>query len=143
MSKSIATAPQSVQKLFQMAVYAREKAYAPYSHCKVGSVVETTTGEFYTGCNVENASYGGSICAERTAIVKAVSEQGSQSKIKSVMVVTDATPPWPPCGMCRQVIAEFGSEITIYLANLKGDFEEMSFQQIFPQAFTPSYLPTP
>ena len=139
-STSISSASKEVRELFESALRTRGNSHSPYSSCKVGAVIKTSDGNIYSGCNVENASYGGSICAERSAIVKAVSDQGS-IKIKELMVVTDATPPWPPCGMCRQVIAEFGSEIIVYLANLKGDLSTLTFQEIFPQAFTGSYLP--
>jgi cytidine deaminase len=139
-SSSIASASKDVQELFGKALQTRENSHSPYSKCKVGAAIKTSDGNIYSGCNVENASYGGSICAERSAIVKAVSDQGVV-KIKEVMVVTDATPPWPPCGMCRQVMAEFGTETVIYLANLKGDLNIMTFQEIFPQAFTGAQLP--
>jgi cytidine deaminase len=139
MNSLISSASKEVQELYENALRTRQNSYSPYSSCKVGAAIKTTTGKIYSGCNVENASYGGSICAERSAIVQAVSEQGTV-RIKEVMVVTDATPPWPPCGMCRQVIAEFGSDVTVYLANLKGDFITKTFQEIFPLAFTGDHL---
>lgn len=140
MSNSISSASQAIQELYKKALAVRENSYSPYSGCKVGAAIKTSKGTIYSGCNVENASYGGSICAERSAVVKAVSDQGTL-QIQEVMVVTDASPPWPPCGMCRQVIAEFGAEIVVYLANLKGEYSTLPFQEIFPQAFTGSYLP--
>jgi cytidine deaminase len=97
-------------------------------------------GQIFGGCNVENASYGGTVCAERIAIFKAISE-GAVHSIKEVMVVSDAEKPWPPCGFCRQVIAEFGSEDTlVYTANLQGKMKTFKFGDIFPEAFTPAHL---
>lgn len=141
-STSISSASQDIQELYENALRARKNSYSPYSSCKVGAAIKTSDGKIYVGCNVENASYGGTICAERSAIVKAVSDQGL-IKIKELMVVTDATPPWPPCGLCRQVIAEFASETVVYLANLKDELSTMTFQDIFPQAFTGAHLPSP
>jgi cytidine deaminase len=89
---------------------------------------------------VENASYGGSICAERSAILKAVSDRG-HLHIEAMMVVTDASPPWSPCGFCRQTIAEFGSNLMVYMANLKGELIALSFSELFPQGFSKDQLP--
>jgi len=132
----------SIKELFEAAKKAQKKSYSPYSQCQVGAAIRTTQGKIFSGCNVENASYGATVCAERVAIQKAVSEMGS-IQLKELMVVTHASPPWPPCGMCRQVIAEFGTEITLYLANLKGEIQTASFKQLFPQAFDPSHLKKP
>ena len=136
---SVFKATQAIQELFKIALQARDNSYSPYSTCKVGAAIRTSDGKIYSGCNVENASYGGSICAERSAVVKAVSDQGA-IKIKEVMVVTDASPPWPPCGMCLQVLAEFTSDTIIYLTNLKGELTTVTFQELFPQAFTGAHL---
>ena len=141
MNNSISTAPKEIQTLFEKALRARENSYSPYSKCKVGAAITTSDGAIYSGCNVENASYGGTICAERSAILQAVSNQGAL-RIQEIIVVTDASPPWPPCGLCRQVIAEFGTEATLYMANLKGEYNRVKFQEIFPNAFTGSHLPT-
>jgi cytidine deaminase len=127
------------QELFQRAKQAREKAYSPYSGYQVGAAIKTTDGDIYTGCNIENSSFGATVCAERVAIQKAISEKG-RIEIKEVMVVTQASPPWPPCGICRQVIAEFGAEITIHTANLAGEIETVPFKTIFPQSFNPTHL---
>lgn len=126
--------------LFEMARAARGHAYAPYSSCKVGAAILTADGRSYSGCNVENSSYGATVCAERIAIHKAVSEVGSV-RITDIVVVTEATPPWPPCGMCRQVIAEFATpETMIHAANLSGIQQSMAFRDLFPHAFTPAHL---
>src|SRR5690242_15716831 len=102
MSTEIGSASEIVKDLYKMALLAREKSYSPYSGHKVGAAIRTSSGKIYTGCNVENASFGATVCAERTAIQKAISESGPIT-VTEVMVVTQADPPWPPCGMCRQV----------------------------------------
>src|SRR5438445_3697517 len=100
------------KKLFDAACIVQKKAHAPYSGALIGAAILMGDGQIFTGCNVENASYGGTVCAERVAVFKAISE-GAKKEIKEVMVVSDAEKPWPPCGFCRQVIAEFGSEDTV------------------------------
>lgn len=132
---------QDLRPLFEAAKSARELSYSPYSRHQVGAAILTSDGKVFTGCNIENSSYGGTICAERVAIQKAVSE--GHRKIAQVMVVTDSTPPWPPCGMCRQVIAEFADGTRLHTANLQGESESFEFEQIFPRAFTPSHLIPP
>jgi cytidine deaminase len=126
------------KKLFEAASRARENSHSPYSGLKVGAALRTSDGRIYSGCNVENSSYGGTICAERTAITKAISEQG-KIQIAEILVVTDASPPWPPCGICRQVIAEFGAPV-VHSTNLRGEILSESFDAIFPRAFTPGHL---
>ncbi len=139
MTHTISSESDETKELYKLALLAREKSHSPYSGFKVGSAILLSNGKIYTGCNVENSSYGATICAERVAIQKAVSEQGAIT-IQEVMVVTQSNPPWPPCGMCRQVIAEFASEALIYTANLEGHLEKYSFSEIFPQAFTGEWL---
>ena len=139
MTSTIAGSPSAFQELFTAACTARELAYSPYSGYKVGAAIRLADGGVYAGCNVENASYGATNCAERVAIQKAVSEQG-RIQIIEVMVVTDSDPPWPPCGMCRQVIAEFGPDCVVYAANLDGAVCATPFAQLLPQAFTPDHL---
>ena len=114
-------------------------AYVPYSNFPVGASILSKTGEIYTGCNVENSSYGLSNCAERTAIFKAVSE-GSQEFEK--MVVTGGTDgPISPCGACRQVISEFCSpDMPVILTNVKGNIKETTVGELLPGAFTPEDL---
>lgn len=130
----------SQNELYQEAKKSREHSYSPYSGHKVGAAIQLKNGKIFSGCNVENSSYGGTICAERTAILKAVSECGP-IQIEAVLVVTDSPEPWPPCGMCRQVIAEFAKpETPIHAANLSGVIKTKKFGEIFPDAFTPDYL---
>ena len=136
--KKLPQVPEKLRPLFEAAKAGRERSYSPYSGHKVGAAIETSDGTIFAGCNVENSSYGGTICAERVAIQKAVSE--GHRKIRQVFVVTDSNPPWPPCGMCRQVIAEFADHAKLHTANLQGDCESFEFEQIFPRAFTPDHL---
>lgn len=131
---------ETQKKLFEAACHVQRKAHAPYSGALIGAAVLMGDGQIFTGCNVENASYGGTVCAERVAIFKAVSE-GAQKLIKEILVVSDAEKPWPPCGFCRQVIAEFANEHTIiHTANLQGKVKSFQFPEIFPEAFTPKHL---
>jgi len=126
--------------LLEAATKARMNAHSPYSGFKVGAAIRTASGHTYTGCNVENSSYGATVCAERVAIQKAISEEG-KVVITEVVVVTDSTPPWPPCGMCRQVIAEFASATTpVAAANLKGETKSWKFSDLMPEAFTSANL---
>ena len=100
-----------------------------------------TNGQVYSGCNIENASYGGTVCAERVAIWKAYSENSSHEKIKEIVVSSDAESPWPPCGFCRQVIAEFATpETIIRLVNLEYREVVYKFKDLFPEAFKPEHL---
>lgn len=122
-----------MESLIRAAKEAREKAYSPYSNFKVGAAVMTPSGKIYSGCNVENVSYGLTNCAERTAIYKAVSE-GEHSFV-ALAVVADTEGPVAPCGACRQVIAEFGIE-QIILGNIKGHTKILSLEEILPYAFT-------
>ena len=132
------------QALFEKAAEARLRSYSPYSQCKVGAAIRLSNQSIFSGCNVENASYGGTVCAERTAILKAVSETGTPLKIEEIVVVTDATPPWPPCGLCRQVIAEFAApHAQIHAMNLQGECRTSTFEELLPQAFVPQHLQKP
>ena len=125
--------------LLQAATQARALAYAPYSGCKVGAAVKMDETHIFTGSNVENSSFGATVCAERVAIQKAVSE--GAKKITEILVYTDATPPWPPCGICRQVMAEFSDPNTkIHLANLTGIVSTHLFSELLPHAFQPAHL---
>ena len=123
---------QHIQKLIDRAVVAREKSYSPYSHFGVGAALLCEGGTIYEGCNIENASYGLTNCAERTAIFKAVSE--GHTKFKALAVVADTEGPCSPCGACRQVISEF--EIPyIIMANLKGDYTVVELDELLPLRF--------
>jgi cytidine deaminase len=122
-------------ELLSAAKQARERAYAPYSHYAVGAAIVASSGKVYTGCNVENASYGLTVCAERNAIFTAVG--AGEKHIEAVAVVTDAAAPGTPCGACRQVIQEFatGPDLVVLLANLAGQERELTLAQLFPEPF--------
>lgn len=123
------------KELILAAKEARENAYVPYSNFKVGAAVLTDDGEIYKGCNIENASYGATNCAERTAIFKAVSE--GHRTIKAIAVIGSDENLTYPCGICRQVIAEFASEdIKIIIAKDENEFIIRSMEDILPGAFT-------
>ena len=125
------------EELIQKAKQARERAYAPYSKYLVGAALLTKSGEIYTGCNVENASYGLTNCAERTAIFKAVSE--GEKEFQAIAIVLDG-PVGAPCGACRQVIREFGTEIDVEMANLEGDVKVEKIKDLLPHSFGPEFL---
>jgi len=117
---------------------ARERAHAPFSGFKVGAAIQDEQGRIFTGCNIENASYGLTICAERTAVFKAVSE--GAGKLKRVAVVADTEVLTPPCGACRQILWEFCGNAELILANLSGKQESMMLAEIFPRAFDATFL---
>jgi len=120
--------------LIEEAKKAKEFAYAPYSGFRVGAAILAQDGRIFKGCNVENASYGATICAERTAIVKAVSD--GEAKINAIAIVSDSEDYTFPCGICRQVIAEFGdSETKIICGNKNGYYKEYGLNDILPNAF--------
>ncbi|ADE69800.1 MULTISPECIES: cytidine deaminase [Priestia] len=123
------------KQLIDEAIAASKQAHVPYSHFHVGAALLTTDGKIYRGCNIENASYGLTNCAERTAIFKAVSEGDKQ--FSAIAVVGDTDGPISPCGACRQVLAEFCDDHTqIILANLKGDFVITNINEILPGYFS-------
>jgi len=122
------------EKLILAAKEAMELAYAPYSKFLVGAAVITDDGEIYTGCNIENLSYGLSNCAERTAIFKAVSE--GAKKIKAIAVIGNTLQPISPCGACRQVLLEFADiNMLVILANTKGEIKEFTLEELLPYSF--------
>ncbi len=125
------------QTLIERALAVRRWAYAPYSHYHVGAALLAASGRIYDGINVENAAYGSSICAERTALVKAVSE--GERQFEAVAVVTDNG--GSPCGSCRQMLAEFGLDLKIMILNSNGDVvRETTLRELLPDAFTPESL---
>lgn len=125
------------ETLIKTAIEARNWAYAPYSNYPVGAALLTTSGRIYDGVNIENAAYPTTICAERVAVFKAVSE--GEQDFQAIAVVTENG--GSPCGSCRQVLAEFGLKITVLIANTAGDLiEEISLGDLLPQAFTPKDL---
>lgn len=124
-----------MDKLIKCALDSRSQAYVPYSGFKVGAAVLGKSGRIYGGCNIENASYGLSNCAERTAIFKAISE--GEQQLTAIAVVADTPEPVSPCGACRQVIAEFGIQ-TIILANLTGKQQVVDLEELLPFHFAAS-----
>lgn len=122
------------EDLVRTALKVKEKAYAPYSKFRVGAAALTSSGNVYTGVNVENATYGATNCAERTAIFKAVSE--GDREIKAIAIVSDSSGYVYPCGICRQVIAEFGERDTKVICSRKGgDFKVYTLGELLPNAF--------
>ncbi|MFO7678797.1 MAG: cytidine deaminase [Chloroflexota bacterium] len=122
--------------LIQAAIEARQQAYAPYSHYAVGAALLAENGRFYTGCNVENVSYGLTICAERTAVVKMVSEGVRQ--IEAIVVCTENA--GSPCGACRQVLAEFAGDVPVWLVDKHGNGRETTLFTLLPDHFGPEHL---
>jgi len=123
------------KKLVKLAIEAREKAYVPYSKFPVGAAVEMEDGTVFTGCNIENASFGAANCGEKTALFKAVSE--GHRVIKRIAVVGDMSTFTAPCGICRQVIAEFASkDIEIILVKNEEEYVKKTLEEILPGAFT-------
>ena len=126
------------QALIDRAKEAMTYAYAPYSKFKVGAAILTDGGKVYTGCNIENASYGATNCAERTAIFKAVSE--GETTIKKIAIVSSSGEATYPCGICRQVISEFMRDGEFLFETLKGGIEVVPMNAIFPYSFTQDNL---
>lgn len=122
-----------IQKLMDCAIKARENAYSPYSHFAAGAALLCEDGTLYKGCNIENASYGLTNCAERTAIFKAVSE--GHIKFKALVVVADTEGPCAPCGACRQVMAEFKIPLII-MGNLMGNIKIVTMEELLPFSFS-------
>ena len=124
--------------LIEAAKQARENAHAPYSNFRVGAALRSTSGRIFGGCNVENATYGLTMCAERVAIFKAVSE--GERGFGAIAVVTDTEVLTPPCGACRQLIWEFCGDIPVSMANLRGKIEVIQMKDLFPRPFDDSNL---
>jgi cytidine deaminase len=124
---------EEYKKLIKEAKKARKRAYTPYSKFKVGAAVLCVDGKIFTGCNIENASFGLTVCAERIAIFKAISE--GSTKIEAIAVIGDTDKSCSPCGACRQVISEFGEDIPLIMANLKGDVKIKKIKELLPEAF--------
>ena len=125
------------KELVRRALKAKKNAYVPYSGFHVGAAILTEDNEVYDGCNIEIASYSPTICAERTAIFKAVSE--GHLKVKAIAIVGDANHTYP-CGVCRQVIREFGKDATVIIANSEEDYREYDLDELLPHSFGPEDL---
>lgn len=123
-----------MEQLAGAALECRERAYAPYSGFKVGAALLSDSGRVYTGCNVENASYGITLCAERNAISAAVA--GGDAKIRAIAIVADTPVPCSPCGACRQFMVEFNPDMLVILLNLKGESRKFTARELLPEYFS-------
>ena len=137
---SPAGAPSGYAQLLASAKQAAERSYSPYSRFAVGAAVLTEEGKVFTGCNVENVSLGGTICAERTALVKAVSE--GHKKFKAIAVYCKKAPGGWPCGICRQFITEFGPDTEVVVEHADGKIESIKIKDLEPHGFGPEALQT-
>lgn len=124
--------------LLAAALAARQHAHAPYSHFLVGAALEDVHGRIHTGCNVENSTYGLTICAERVAVFKAMSE--GVREFRRIAIAADTEMLTPPCGACRQILWEFCGDIEVALVNPRGASETLRMRDLFPRAFDASYL---
>ena len=122
-----------INELINKAKNAREHSYSPYSRFKVGAALKTKNGMVFTGCNIENSSYGLSICAEREAIFKAIS--AGERDLDTIAIVTDSDKLTTPCGACRQVMWEFSKDMTVVVANLKGEKKEFKIKELLAHPF--------
>jgi len=129
---------EDLQPLIEAAKHARAQSVAPFSDFKVGAAVRTDSGKVYTGCNVESASYGLTVCAERVAIWKALSE--GERHFTELAVVADTDTLTPPCGTCRQIIWEFARDAKIVFANLDGRNQVFNIRELLPDAFDARFL---
>jgi cytidine deaminase len=127
-----------MNKLIEAAIEARQHAHAPFSHFQVGAALEDQSGRIFTGCNIENATYGLTICAERVAVFKAISE--GARKFVRVAVAADTDVLTPPCGACRQILWEFCGDVELTLANLQGKTETLRLKDLFPRPFDASFF---
>ena len=129
---------ESENELIEMATAARTRSVAPFSNFMVGAALRTKAGKVFAGCNVESASYGLTVCAERVAIWKALSE--GERDFTDLVIVADTEQLTPPCGTCRQIIWEFAKHARIVLANLRGQREEVDIRDLLPKAFDARFL---
>ena len=127
-----------MNRMLEAALAARDHAHAPFSNFKVGAAIEDESGRIFTGCNVENATYGLTICAERVAVFKAISE--GARKFKRVAVAADTETLTPPCGACRQILWEFCGDVELVLVNLQNKTETFRLKDLFPRPFDASFL---
>jgi cytidine deaminase len=138
MSENDALRNAHIDALIAAAQTAREHAHAPYSNFRVGAAVRAKSGRIFTGCNVENATYGLTLCAERVAIFKAISE--GERGFEAIAVVADTDALTPPCGSCRQILWEFCGDAEVILANLQGKVEHYRISALLPKPFDGSFL---
>ena len=129
------------EDLLSAAILARQKAYAPYSGFKVGAALRGSFGELFSGCNVENASYGLTLCAERTTVCTAVAA-GIRTFTQMVIAANSETP-CPPCGACRQFLFEFAPNLELWVANLSGEMKFHRLCDLLPEAFGPAFIQLP
>lgn len=123
----------SDKELVKLAIQAKEKSYSPYSGFRVGAALLCKSGKVYTGCNIENSAYSPSVCAERTALFKAVSD-GEKEFVK-IAINSDALELTPPCGVCRQVMHEFADELEVIVSNRQGEHKTYKLTKLLPNAF--------
>lgn len=128
---------EMIQKLIKVAIEAREKSYAPYSNFKVGAALLTTEDVIISGCNIESAAYSPTICAERTALAKAISE--GHSSFQAICVVGNQKRTFP-CGVCRQFLREFSKDMTFIIASTQGDYDIYTMEMLLPHSFGPEDL---
>lgn len=127
-----------VKQLMELAKEVREKAYTPYSHFKVGAALLAKDGQVHLGCNVENAAFGPTNCAERTAAFRAIADGYEPGSFQAIAVIGNTEGPISPCGVCRQVLVELcGPDMPVYMGNLKGNFTECTVRDLLPGAFSP------
>lgn len=137
MSKTKKKTDPGVAELRKLAQKAAARAYSPYSKAKVGCALQTSSGKIFVGQNIENSSFGATVCAERVAIFNALT--AGESTLEKIYIFTDAG--WPPCGICRQVMTEFASKkLIVIIGDKDGAEKTLTLEQIFPLAFTPSHL---
>lgn len=129
---------ENFEELIEIAKAARLQSVAPFSNFLVGAAVKTEAGKVYIGCNIESASYGLTVCAERVAIWKALSE--GERQFSELAIVADTEQLTPPCGTCRQIIHEFCESATIVLANLRGETQTCNIEELLPRAFDARFL---
>jgi cytidine deaminase len=127
-----------MDRLAEAAIAARRHAHAPFSHFEVGAALEDESGRIHTGCNVENASYGLTLCAERVTVFKAISE--GARRFRRIAIASDAGTLTPPCGACRQILWEFCGDIEVILVNLRGETESLRLASLFPRPFDATSL---
>ncbi|MBP1992845.1 cytidine deaminase [Paenibacillus eucommiae] len=127
------------EKLLEQALEARNRAYAPYSHFRVGAALLGDDGSLHLGCNIENAAYGPTNCAERTALFRAIADGNPPRSFQAIAIIGDTEAPIAPCGVCRQVLLELcRPDMPVIMGNLQGEIVVMTVSELLPAAFTPN-----